>query len=164
MGLVSMCLVSLLADAGLEQKASWAGLVVVGAAAMLLVFMRARSRTLDRMSWGEAARDLRAISFYAGFSWGAGAFLLLGNDPAPLMGLCFAALPSTLVALVLEDCAAGLAFVAPVTLLSAAAIILRPWGQEAITLAMLLLVQGFILAGLFLPAWTRRQPAELSPR
>jgi hypothetical protein len=47
-----------------------------------------------------------------------------------------------------KDRAATLGFVAPVTVLTAAAIILEPWGDAPLALAILLALQGCLMAGL----------------
>jgi hypothetical protein len=149
---------------GLKQQFAWALLVLAGVTAMLRASIRAMGQALDRAPLRQSARNLRAILLYAGFAWGAGAFLLLGNDPVPIAGLCFAVLPSLLMALLLKDCAAAWRFIAPVTALSAAAIVLEPWGDAPVALLMLLAVQGAIAAGLALSGRTPQPPAGFSLR
>lgn len=139
--------------ADIKQEFAWSLLVLAGVAAMLRSYIKSVAQGFDRAPLRESARDLRAIFFYAGFAWGAGAFLLLGNDPVPIVGLCFAVMPSVLLLPLLKDRAAGLCFLAPVTGLCAIAIILQPWGNASLALAILLAVQGIIAAGL---ALTRR--------
>jgi hypothetical protein len=151
--------------AGLQQEFAWSLLMLAGVGAMLHSYIKSTAQAFDRAPLRESARDLRAILFYAGFAWGAGAFLLLGNDPVPIVGLCFAVLPTAALALLLNDRTAGLSFLLPVTGLSALAILLEPWGDAPVSLAMLLVVQGFIAAGLVLPGRPRTGlPAGLSLR
>ena len=146
--------------AGLQQEFAWSLLVLVGVGAMLRSHIKSTAQAFDRAPLRQSARDLRALLFYAGFAWGAGAFLLLGNNPVPIMGLCFAVLPSVLLPALLKDRAASRNFIAPVTSLSAIAILLQPWGNAPLALAMLLVVEGCVMAGLSLV----RRPAGLSFR
>jgi len=151
--------------AGLQPEFAWSLLMLLGVAAMLRSYIRSTAQAFDRAPLRESARDLRAVLFYVGFAWGAGAFLVLGNDPVPLVGLCFAVLPSVLLLPLLRDRLAGLSFLIPVTGLCAAAILLEPWGDAPVALAMLLIVQGSIAAGLALPGRTGASlPAGLSLR
>jgi hypothetical protein len=142
--------------ATLRQEFAWSVLVLAGVGAMLRTYIKSVAQDFDCAPLREAARDLRAVLFYTGFAWGAGAFLLLGGDPVPFVGLCFAVLPSLLVTALLRDRAAALAFVAPMTLLTAAAILVQPWSDTIVVLCMLLLAEGGITVGLTLPP--RAQP------
>jgi hypothetical protein len=151
--------------AGIQQEFAWSVLVLIGVAAMLRSYIKSTAQAFDRAPLRQSARDLRAILFYAGFAWGAGAFLLLGNNPVPITGLCFAVLPGVFLLPLLKDRAACLAFIAPVTGLAAIAIILEPWGDAPVALAMLLVVQGAIAGGLYLSGRPRDSlPAGLSLR
>jgi hypothetical protein len=157
--------IGLAGGAGLKQEFAWALLVLAGVGAMLRSYIRSTAQAFDRLPLREAAKDLRAVLFYTGFAWGAGAFLLLGDNPLPLMGLCFAVLPSVALLPMLRDKAACLFFIAPVTVLTAAAILLQHWGAMPVALAMLLVVQTSIGAGLALAGRTRTTlPAGLSLR
>jgi hypothetical protein len=63
----------------------------------------------------------------------------------------------------LGDRAACFGFVIPVTLLTAAAIIVEPWSDTIVALSMLLVVQGSIAIALTLPGRARPSlPAGLS--
>jgi hypothetical protein len=161
--------VTMAGGAGLPQEFAWSLLVLAGVGAMLRSYIKSIAQAFDRAPLREAAKDLRAVIFYAGFAWGAGAFLLLGGNPVPIVGLCFAVLPSVLIIPLLRDQAACIGFIAPVTLLTAAAIILQPWSDVIAALTMLLVVQGSIAAGLMLaralPGGARPElPAGLSLR
>ena len=157
--------VSLAGGASLQQEFAWSLLVLAGIGAMLRSYIKCIAQAFDRAPLREAAKDLRAVLFYVGFAWGAGAFLLLGGNPVPITGLCFAVLPSVLMIPLLRDRAACLAFVVPVTVLTAAAIIVQPWSDGVVVLVLLLLVQGSIAVGLTLPGRTRPSlPAGLSLR
>jgi hypothetical protein len=151
--------------AGLQPEFAWSLLVLIGVGAMLRSYIKSTAQAFERAPLRESARDLRAILFYMGFAWGAGAFLLLGNNPVPLMGLCFAVLPSVVLLPLLRDRAAALNFILPVTALSAVAILVGPWGSAPLALAMLLVVEGCLAGGLFLSGGRQAGlPAGLSLR
>ncbi len=151
--------------AGLKQEFAWALLVLAGVGAMLRSYIRSTAQAFDRLPMREAAKDLRAVLFYTGFAWGAGAFLLLGDNPLPLMGLCFAVLPSAILLPLLRDKTAGLFFLSPVTVLTAAAMLLQHWAAMPVALTMLLVMQSCIGAGLALAGRSRETiPAGLSLR
>jgi len=151
--------------ADIKREFAWSLLVLAGVGAMLRSYIKSNAQAFDRLPLREAAKDLRAVWFYTGFAWGAGAFLLLGDNPLPIMGLCFAVAPSVILLPLLRDKAASLSFIAPVTVLTAAAVMLEGWGGASVALAMLLVVQGSIVAGLSLAGRTRQSlPAGLSLR
>ena len=147
--------------AGLAPEFAWSLLVLIGVGAMLRSYIKSTAQAFDRAPLRHCARDLRAVLFYLGFAWGAGAFLLLGDNPVPLMGLCFAVLPSALLLPLLKDRGASLNFILPVTGLTAIAILVEPWGSAALALAMLLVAQGSLACGLLLSG-PRRPRADLS--
>lgn len=104
-------------------------LLFVGAVALaLLVACRhAMKRPFERTSLKVYAKDLSAILLFAGFAWGAGAFLAL-PAATPLAGvLVFALLPSAIIAYLLRDGDALTLFLAPVAALTAAACPLKPF-------------------------------------
>ena len=133
---------ALAGGAGLQQEFAWSALVLLGVAAMVRSYIKSVAQAFDRAPLRESAKDLRAIFFYAGFAWGAGAFLLLGGNPVPVTGLCFAVLPCALLAPLIKDRAAIRNFAAPVTALTAVAIMVQPWGDAPVALALLVVLQG----------------------
>ena len=157
--------ISVAGGAGIKQEFAWSLLVLAGVGAMLRSYIRSTAQAFDRAPLREAAKDLRAILFYSGFAWGAGAFLLLGDNPLPVMGLGFAVLPSIVLALLLRDPEASLSFLLPVTGLTAAAMILEHWAGMPVALTLLLIVQGSIAVGLMLAGRAKPViPAGLSLR
>ena len=119
----------------------WSLLVCFGVAAVLASHLRAASVFKDLAG---STADMRAILLYIGVAWGAGAFLALAPEPAVI--IAFAALPSLVLGLLLGDLPAVLAFAAPVTFFSLAALVLRTGNMEAAAiLAILQAVCGFFL-------------------
>jgi len=106
------------------QIAVWLVLMGAGLAAIWRAYARAIEAPFERAALRDFAGDLSAILFYAGFAWGAGAFLALPAQPAAL--LLFAAGPCALVAGLLRARTQALFFLVPAAALAAAAALLRP--------------------------------------
>jgi hypothetical protein len=160
--LLGMAMLTFAAGASLKSCFIWALLVLVGIGALLYSYIRSTA-AFDRVPLNEAAQDLRAILLYAGFAWGAGAFLVLSPAAGPVTALAFAALPSLAVALLLADRDGPLAFVLPVTAMSLAATILQPWPNAGLDTALLLMLQSSIVARIILQGRRARRdlPAGL---
>jgi hypothetical protein len=126
----------------LPEDFAWSVLVLIGVLAMTRTYMRAF--TLKRGSVEGLASDLRACLLYAGFAWGAGAFLALPTAAGGLGLVAFAALPSLLMAALLRDKGAVLLFAAPVAALCASAAVLDMTGG-LVGVAAVLLAQGAIV-------------------
>jgi hypothetical protein len=130
----------------------WSVAVIGGVIAVIASYLRTTAVFKDMAG---SAADLRAILLYLGVAWGLGAFLALAAQPVAL--IAFAVIPTMGVALLLRDNPAIASFAGPVTLLTAAACLLRL--DSAIPAAILLLLQaGF---GLFL--FARRRRAGITP-
>ena len=117
-------------------------LVLIGVLAMTRTYMRAFA--LKRGPVESLASDLRACLLYAGFAWGAGAFLALPLAATGLDVVLFAALPSLLMAALLRDTGAVLLFAAPVGALCASAAVLD-MGGGTLAAAAVLLAQAVIV-------------------
>jgi hypothetical protein len=146
-------------SASLTVEFCWSMAVLAGVGVMLRIYIKSVAQNFDRRPLRESAKDLRAAIFYVGFAWGAGSFLLLGGNPVPFTGLCFALLPSIVMVALLKDRRASMAFILPVTLLTAASILFQPWSDAPAAIVMLLIVQGSIIAAL---TWTARARHGLS--
>jgi hypothetical protein len=122
-------------------------LVFVGAVAlaMLIAYRRAIKSPFERAALKTYAKDLSAILLFAGFAWGAGAFLALPAAAPASAAIVFALLPAAIVATLLRDRDALFLFLAPVTALTAAACLLKPfagglWTAGLVVAAAALLV------------------------
>jgi hypothetical protein len=104
-------------------------LVFVGAVAMamLLAYRHAMKRPFERAALKDYAKDLSAILLFAGFAWGAGAFLALPASTPAVAAISFALLPAGIIAYLLRDRDALALFLAPVAALTAAACLLKPF-------------------------------------
>jgi hypothetical protein len=104
-------------------------LVFVGAVAlaMLFAYRHAMKRPFERDALKSYAKDLSAILLFAGFAWGAGAFLALPAGTSLAAAIAFALLPAVAIAYLLRDREALFLFLAPVTGLTTAACLLKPF-------------------------------------
>jgi len=126
---------------------SWAALVLVGVAALTHSYIRTNAAVFDRTPVSQAAWNLRAILFYMGIAWGAGAFLVMPPDLPVVAATLFAVMPAVLLAVVLNDLRGLAAFQAPAGALTAVAAFAQSWphaGQEAS--AILVLQWGLFVA------------------
>ena len=142
--LLGMAALAFEAGGTLKACFSWAILVLFGVGALLRSYIRSTAAAFDRAPLTEAAQDLRAILLYAGFAWGAGAFLVLSPEAGWMEVLPFAVLPSLAIALLLKDMEGPLAFLIPLTAMTVAAAVLRPWPDAGLDTALLLMLQSSI--------------------
>ena len=125
-------LAAMFGGGALAPTFAWSLLVFLGVAAVLASHLRAASVFRDLPG---SAADMRAILLYLGVAWGAGAFLALA--PEPVLLVLFALAPSLVLAQMLADLPGILAFTAPATLLTFAALGLRTGNMNAAALLML---------------------------
>jgi len=109
----------------------WAGLVAAGLFALTFAYRHAIGRPFERPSLDAFAEDLKACLLYAGFAWGAGAFLALAGSTPGIAALLFAALPAVALAVLLRERQAVLLFLAPAAGLTSLACVLRPFTEGA---------------------------------
>jgi hypothetical protein len=119
--------ISLSVEVSPAPQVVWLLFVGAVAAAMLLAYRRAMQRPFEKAVLKDYAKDLSAILLFAGFAWGAGAFLALPVGAPAAAALAFAALPAVIVASLLRERDALFLFLAPVASLTAAACLLKPF-------------------------------------
>jgi hypothetical protein len=112
----------------LAQAAVWLLLVGAGIAAVWRIYALAMAAPFELAGLRSFAADLCAVLFFAGFAWGAGAFLMLPANWGTAAVAAFAAGPCALVAGFLQSRVQMQYFVAPAALLTALAVLLRPLG------------------------------------
>jgi hypothetical protein len=106
---------------------------------------------------------LRAILFYMGVAWGAGAFLAVPPDLPPLQAVLFAGMPTLLLALMANDRAGLAAFLVPAGALTIGAAFIRAWPDARLDAFLISALQ----CGLFIGTILRRRaplPAGLALR
>lgn len=121
------------------EPAVWLVLVLIGVGAMARSYARTIRQPFERGPLREFAYDLNAISVYAGFAWGAGAFLALGPQTSPVTLMIFAAAIPAIMAATLRAREISLGFLAPVAGLGAFAAVLRPLPEGPLAAAFVLI-------------------------
>jgi len=124
----------------------WCLFVGVVSIAILVAYRHAMRQPFERASLQHFAKDLSAILLFAGFAWGSGAFLALPAGIQPIAALVFASAPALIIAYLLRDRQALFLFLAPVTALSAAACLLKPFAGGAWA-ALLTVLAAAVIAG-----------------
>ena len=143
----------------------WCAFVAVVSIAMLVAYRRAMRRPFERTALKDFAKDLSAILLFAGFAWGAGAFLVLPAGTSTMAAVLFAAAPSTVIAYLLRDREALYLFLAPVAALTAAASLLTPFADGLLATGLIIFISAAVAgAAMFSERLTGAQdkPAMLS--
>ena len=131
------------------EPAVWLMLMLMGVGAMARNYARAIQQPFERGILREFAYDLNAITVYAGFAWGAGAYLALGPQTSPLALAAFAALAPAIMAVTLRTREISLAFLAPSAGLSAFAAVLRPLPEGPLAAAFVLIACAAVGGAIF---------------
>lgn len=130
----------------LGRNFAWAALVLAGVVALVYSFIRSHAAAFARAPASAAVRMLRATLFYVGIAWGMGAFLVLPVHSGAAAVLLFALLPALVLAALLRDPAGLAAFQIPASLLAIAASLAGAWPHAGLAAAVLLVLQGLLLA------------------
>ena len=125
--LMGTCVLFLGGGPTIGHNFSWAALVLIGVTALLYSFIRTNAAVFGRAPISESSRNLRAILFYMGVAWGAGAFLAVPPDLPPLQAILFAVIPAMLLAVLLNDLGGLAAFQAPAGALTVGAAFALSW-------------------------------------
>jgi len=144
----------------IAEPAAWLVLVLIGVGAMARNYARAIGQPFERGILREFAYDLNAIAVYAGFAWGAGAYLALGPQTSPLALAAFAAVIPAIMAATLRTREISLGFLAPATGLCAFAAVLRPLPEGPLAAAFVLIACAAVGGAIF---WADRASATVPP-
>ena len=144
----------------IAEPAAWLVLVLIGVGAMARNYARAIGQPFERGILREFAYDLNAIAVYAGFAWGAGAYLALGPQTSPLALTAFAAVIPAIMAATLRTREISLGFLAPATGLCAFAAVLRPLPEGPLAAAFVLIACAAVGGAIF---WADRASATVPP-
>lgn len=128
--------------ASLAETVVWLLFAAGAVAALMRVYANAIRTPFERAALRNFHEDTKSVMLYAGFAWGAGAFLSLPVATSPIMLAVFAGGIVAVMALLTRDRALAIAFGLPATALPAAASILRPLAAGAAGLG-LALATGF---------------------
>lgn len=129
-------------ESTLQNEFFWVLSVLIGVVAVTGNYIRSYARSARRVPLHKAATDLRLLLLYTGVAWGAGAFLVMPDLPAPALVIAFAAAPSLALTLLLQDHKGATAFTAPVTLATASAAMLESFD---LWLAAAILAAGILI-------------------
>lgn len=133
-------------SAGLTRPLVWCVFVAAASAAMLRAYFQTIGRPFERAALRSFAEDMSAILLFAGFAWGAGAFLALPAGSGMAAAILFAAAPAIAIAALLREREAVFLFLTPVATLASFASVLRPFAEGALS-AGLILVACALVAG-----------------
>lgn len=134
--------------------AAWLALMAVGLGGTMRAYYQAMRAPFERAPLAGFAEDLGTLLAYAGFAWGAGAFLALPAGTGLAAAMAFAILPAAILAGLLRAAGPSLNFLAPAAGLSAFAMVLRPIPGGVLGAALTVLAIGAIAAAAI---WLERQ-------
>jgi len=141
------CIAALLARSEIGPLLIWLTLVGAGLVAITRAYAIAISAPFERTHLRYFAQDLRAIALYIGLAWGTGSFLVWPADGTLAQALVFSAGTSWLVSLIVRSPLLVACFAIPVTVLAAAAALVRPLADGALAGAAILAAGVLVLVG-----------------
>jgi hypothetical protein len=144
------------------QRAGWCAFVLLASAALYRVYAHAMKSPFDRETLRSFAEDLNAVMLFAGFAWGAGAFLVLSSSTEPAFAVLFSAGAATLLTSVVRIRKAVLYFAVPAALMTAGAALLRPLALAPVTACLVLVTCAFVAFAVMLSDRMRRR-ADVNP-
>lgn len=147
--------------AGLAESVTWAAFMLAAAGAIVAAYRRTIGQPFERAALKSFSHDLHAILVFAGFAWGAGAFLALSASATIGTVVLFSAGTSTVIALLLRDRQCVFLFLAPVAALSSFACVLRPLSGGALDAAAVLIGCGVAAGAAVLAARTTPMNTEM---
>jgi hypothetical protein len=144
-----LCAAAVVASGRAQTAAclTWLVLVVAAAGAIARSYRQAIRAPFEHLPLRVFAGDLRAIMLYAGFAWGAGAFLALTVDANLVTSLVFAAGTSVIFAVIFRAWDVSACFIVPTALLTAAAGSGNP-AEGGVAGTAAILGAGLMVAGL----------------
>jgi hypothetical protein len=146
---------------GLVRPLVWTAFMAIATAAIVIAYRHAIGRPFERAALKSFSQDLSAILLFAGFAWGAGTFLAMPTHmPAGAMAL-FVAVAAASVGLLLREQEMLFRFLAPATVLTSLACVLRPSTSGALDLALVLIVSAAIVGLSMLAERIRDRASEM---
>jgi hypothetical protein len=133
---------------GLPATVAWAILIVIASLSVARAYAHAIGQPFERPVLQAFAQDLNACLLYAGFSWGAGAFLAIAGGAPSGVALLFASVPAVVVMVLLRERQAVLLFLAPVAALTSFACVVRPFAAGALSAALVLIACAGVAAAI----------------
>ena len=146
---------------GLVRPLVWTAFMAVAVAAIVIAYRHAIGRPFEHDALKSFSQDLRAILLFAGFAWGAGAFLAMPAHMATGAMVIFASAGGAAVGLLLREQEMLFRFLAPATVLASLACVLRPSAGGALDLALVLVVSAVIGGASMLAERLRDRASEM---
>jgi hypothetical protein len=147
--------------AALAESATWALFVLAAAGAILFAYSCTIRQPFERAALKSFSRDLNAILVFAGFAWGAGAFLALSAGANMGAIALFSAGAGAVIALLLREQECAFLFLAPAALLASFACVLRPLSGGALDASVVLLACSLVAGAAALAARIRSVDREM---
>lgn len=141
------------------ETIAWLILMLVGVGALLRAYAQAIRAPFERAPLKAFSEDAKSVLLYAGFAWGAGAFLALPDYTGSAGAVLFAAAGAGLVAFAIRSVQHSFVFLIPAAGLTAFACVLRP--LEGGPLAAALVLVGCALVAAVMQHMDRRLHATL---
>jgi hypothetical protein len=139
------------------RAASFCVLVLLGAGALFYAHTKAMRAPFDRATLKAFSAELDAILLYAGFAWGAGAFLVLPANTDPAFTTFFSGGTAAIIAMIVRTRVAVLMFVSPVGLLTALAALLTPLERPFVSAALAIAACLFVVGSVALSSWMKER-------
>lgn len=124
----------------------WLGFVGTAALFLARFYRQAIRQPFARLQLKRFAARLSSCLLFAGFAWGAGAYLALPSYGGPLAAVLFATAPALAILLALREREAVFLFILPVSFLTAFAAVLRPFADGMLVSALVLLSSVLVCA------------------
>jgi hypothetical protein len=134
--------------ASLTRAIVWCVFVAAGSLAMLRSYSHTIGQPFERAALKSFAKDMSPMLLYAGFAWGAGAFLALSAGTNMAGAILFVAAPAIVIAALLREREAVYLFLAPAALLASFASVLMPFAGGALAAGLILIASGTIAAAM----------------
>jgi hypothetical protein len=147
--------------AGLAEGITWGIFMLAGAGAIVATYSRAIRQPFERTALKSFSQDLHAILVFAGFAWGAGAFLALPADAGMSTVVPFSAGAGAVIALLLRERECAFLFLAPVAALASFACVLRPLSGGALDASFVLIACSLVAGAVAWVAHWRAQTDEM---
>jgi hypothetical protein len=135
-------------------------LVLLAAGALLYTHRKAMHAPFDRAPLKAFSADLDAILLYAGFAWGAGAFLVLPANTDPAYTAFFSGGTAAVIAMIVRKREAVLMFAAPAGLLTALAAQSKPLELPFVSAALAIAACAFVVGSVALSSWMKERAVE----
>lgn len=124
----------------------WLSFVAAAAATLTYSYTRTIRRPFARLRLKRFAAHMSAGLLFAGFAWGAGAYLTLPADGGPLAAALFVSAPALAIVLTVREREAVFLFVLPAAVLSAFAAVLRPFADPTLASALVVIASALVSA------------------